>query len=72
MKKLNYQVLEEQGYDGFLLKDAPERVLQFGGDVGEPAVEPGAVAGRRCIGVAGGTRCVRASGLNRFDLGVLC
>ncbi|MBQ7371812.1 MAG: tagaturonate reductase [Blautia sp.] len=30
MKKLNYQVLEEQGYDGFLLKDAPERVLQFG------------------------------------------
>lgn len=30
MKKLNYQVLEEQGYDGYLLKDAPERVLQFG------------------------------------------
>lgn len=30
MKKLNYQTLEEQGYDGYLLKDAPERVLQFG------------------------------------------
>lgn len=30
MKKLCYQTLEEQGYDGFLLKDAPERVLQFG------------------------------------------
>ena len=30
MKKLSYQTLEEQGYDGYLLKDAPERVLQFG------------------------------------------
>lgn len=30
MKKLNYQTLEEQGYDGYLLKEAPERVLQFG------------------------------------------
>lgn len=30
MKKLCYQTLEEQGYDGYLLKDAPERVLQFG------------------------------------------
>lgn len=30
MKKLCYQTLEEQGYDGFLLKEAPERVLQFG------------------------------------------
>lgn len=30
MKKLSYQTLSEQGYDGFLLKDAPERVLQFG------------------------------------------
>ncbi len=30
MKKLCYATLEEQGYDGFLLKDAPERVLQFG------------------------------------------
>ncbi|MCR4588459.1 MAG: tagaturonate reductase [Lachnospiraceae bacterium] len=30
METLNYAVLEKQGYDGFLLKDAPERVLQFG------------------------------------------
>lgn len=30
MNKLNYQTLEEQGYDGYLLKEAPERVLQFG------------------------------------------
>ena len=30
MKKLSYQTLIEQGYDGYLLKDAPERVLQFG------------------------------------------
>ena len=30
MKKLSYSTLAEQGYDGFLLKDAPERVLQFG------------------------------------------
>ncbi len=30
MKKLCYQTLEEMGYDGYLLKDAPERVLQFG------------------------------------------
>lgn len=30
MKKLSYQTLEESGYDGYLLKDAPERVLQFG------------------------------------------
>ena len=30
MKKLSYETLKEQGYDGFLLKDAPERVLQFG------------------------------------------
>ena len=30
MKKLNYQVLEESGFDGYILKDAPERVLQFG------------------------------------------
>ena len=30
MEKLNYAVLERQGYDGYLLKDAPERVLQFG------------------------------------------
>lgn len=30
MKKLCYQTLEEQNYNGYLLKDAPERVLQFG------------------------------------------
>lgn len=30
MKTLNYEVLEEQKYPGYLLKDAPERVLQFG------------------------------------------
>lgn len=30
MKKLCYATLEEMGYDGYLLKDAPERVLQFG------------------------------------------
>lgn len=30
MNRLSYRTLEEQGYDGYLLKDAPERVLQFG------------------------------------------
>lgn len=30
MNLLNYQTLKDQGYDGYLLKDAPERVLQFG------------------------------------------
>ncbi len=30
MKKLCYKTLEEQNYDGYLLKAAPERVLQFG------------------------------------------
>ena len=30
MKKLCYATLEEMGYDGYLLKEAPERVLQFG------------------------------------------
>ena len=30
MDQLNYQVLENIGYQGFLLKDAPEKVLQFG------------------------------------------
>ena len=30
MEKLSYKLLEERGYDGFLLKDAPEKVLQFG------------------------------------------
>ena len=30
MKKLSYATLEEMNYDGYLLKDAPEKVLQFG------------------------------------------
>lgn len=30
MEKLSYKLLGEKGYDGYLLKDAPERVLQFG------------------------------------------
>lgn len=30
MKKLSYETLKEQNYDGFLLEDAPERVIQFG------------------------------------------
>ena len=30
MNKLSYSELERLGYDGYLLKDAPERVLQFG------------------------------------------
>lgn len=30
MKKLSYDTLKEQGYDGYLLESAPERVLQFG------------------------------------------
>ena len=30
MKRLNYKVLEETGYQGYLLKKAPEKVLQFG------------------------------------------
>ena len=30
MKKLSYETLENQCYEGYLLKDAPERVLQFG------------------------------------------
>ena len=30
MKKLSYATLKEQNYDGYLLEDAPERVLQFG------------------------------------------
>ncbi|MDO4343893.1 MAG: tagaturonate reductase [Eubacteriales bacterium] len=30
MKKLSYATLEEMGYEGYLLKEAPERVLQFG------------------------------------------
>ncbi|MBD5459729.1 MAG: tagaturonate reductase, partial [Lachnospiraceae bacterium] len=30
MKQLSYQVLKESGYDGYVLENAPERVLQFG------------------------------------------
>jgi len=30
MNLLNYQTLEEIGYQGYLLKEAPEKVLQFG------------------------------------------
>lgn len=30
MKNLSYQTLKEQGYEGYLLEKAPERVLQFG------------------------------------------
>ena len=30
MKQLSYQTLKETGYDGYLLENAPERVLQFG------------------------------------------
>lgn len=30
MEKLNYAVLEESGYAGYILKEAPEKVLQFG------------------------------------------
>lgn len=30
MQKLNYQVLKDVGYKGYILKDAPEKVLQFG------------------------------------------
>ena len=30
MKKLSYATLEEMNFDGYLLKDAPEKVLQFG------------------------------------------
>ncbi len=30
MENLSYKTLEAQGYDGYLLKDAPEKVLQFG------------------------------------------
>ena len=30
MERLNYDVLAKSGYDGYLLKDAPEKVLQFG------------------------------------------
>ncbi|MBR4671563.1 MAG: tagaturonate reductase [Butyrivibrio sp.] len=30
MEQLNYDILEKSGYDGYVLKDAPIRVLQFG------------------------------------------
>ncbi|MCF0104361.1 MAG: tagaturonate reductase [Eggerthellaceae bacterium] len=30
MKKLNYKVLENSNYKGYILKDAPEKVMQFG------------------------------------------
>ena len=30
METLNYQVLEKSGYDGYILKNAPEKVLQLG------------------------------------------
>jgi len=30
MENLNYDVLKKSGYEGYILEDAPERVLQFG------------------------------------------
>ena len=30
MEKLNYSVLEKSGYTGYILKEAPEKVMQFG------------------------------------------
>lgn len=30
MKRLNYATLSEQNYSGYLLQDAPEKILQFG------------------------------------------
>lgn len=30
MEKLSYAAVEKAGYDGYILKDAPEKVLQFG------------------------------------------
>ena len=30
MERLTYKTLEQQGYSGYLLKNAPERILQFG------------------------------------------
>ena len=29
MERLNYDVLKKSGYDGYVLKDAPEKVLQM-------------------------------------------
>jgi len=30
MEKLNYEVLQKSGYEGYILEQAPEKVLQFG------------------------------------------
>ena len=30
METLNYKVLEQTGYHGYILKDAPVKVMQFG------------------------------------------
>ena len=30
MEKLNYKVLKESGYAGYILENAPEKVMQFG------------------------------------------
>ena len=30
MEILNYKVLKESGYDGYILEKAPEKVMQFG------------------------------------------
>ena len=30
MEKLNYAVLKQSGYTGYILEKAPEKVLQFG------------------------------------------
>ena len=30
METLNYEVLAKSGYNGYILKNAPEKVLQFG------------------------------------------
>ena len=30
MAQLNYEVLKQSGYAGYVLKDAPEKVMQFG------------------------------------------
>ena len=30
MKKISYQTLKDNGYKGYLLRTAPERVIQFG------------------------------------------
>ena len=30
MSQLNYSVLEKSGYDGYILKNAPEKIMQFG------------------------------------------